>query len=369
MKGFTQLGTLTTSRELDAYKLSSKDDYAVYYNMLLHALDQVIKSKVLKLAPQEQELLVEYIAYLVKTIRALRIRYLYDDEHSIRLDVHESGFPSFIELRNMYNELLVKRETAELLPSVDVLKKQVVDFICTSKTVVPDELMNKVSTAYYASTFKPEDIFYRGVMSKLQVSSNPEAPANSYFISWSAYDNLLNRPLVFFMYFTYSGDNIQDDLPEIQSNIRNNGDYLRELALTANTIDKNLPNVHPKLLKCIDIGPFCSMFSKEEEPMAITIVNGVNNRVLPPQSYCLNVTLDVLRSIGETEVKSGIFGNKHQIFQKYYTPSSNQRGASDTFEYNFGPHSLLQYYNANKIEITNYIPVPEIETDNIKKQL
>ena len=157
MKGFTQLGTLTTSRELDAYKLSSKDDYAVYYNMLLHALDQVIKSKVLKLAPQEQELLVEYIAYLVKTIRALRIRYLYDDEHSIRLDVHESGFPSFIELRNMYNELLVKRETAELLPSVDVLKKQVVDFICTSKTVVPDELMNKVSTAYYASTFKPED--------------------------------------------------------------------------------------------------------------------------------------------------------------------------------------------------------------------
>lgn len=370
MKGIHALNTLTTQSEFDAHKLSSKDEYATYYNMLLHALQQITaKYKTINLTAQEQEMLVRYIDFFTTTIQAFRVRYLHDDEHSLRLDVNNSGFPSFVEMRNMYNELLVKREDPANLSDTNALKQKVVDYICTQKVLVPQMIMKKISIAYYASTYKPEDIFYKGLMSKLFSTKNPEVPVNSYFISWATYDNTLNRPLIFFMYFTYSGKDIIKDTSDIQKVIRENADYLRELNVTASSIDKSLPYVHPKLLKCIDLGPFYSMFAKDEDSLATTIVEGIKNRTLPPYTYAIDVTIDILKSMGETEVKSGIFGNNHQVFQKYYVPTSNRRGATDTISYTFGSHLLLQHLNASKIDIGNYIPIPEIITETVNKQL
>ena len=109
----------------DAIPLASKDEYAIYYNLLLFYLDSLLNSrKELCLSDQETDLIGAYLQYVISTVRALRLRYLYDPEHSVKLDVDDSGFPTYLELRGMYNELVAKNQIQKPLMTVEQLKKK-----------------------------------------------------------------------------------------------------------------------------------------------------------------------------------------------------------------------------------------------------
>lgn len=356
----------------DAFRLASKDEYSIYFNLVLHHLANLsAERKQIGLTDQEAELANQYIKYLSQTLCAMRLRYLYDPGHSVKLDVHESGFPAYSELRNLYNELLVKDDLLSKALSVPEIKKKIVDYICQEKKNPPDEMMHNLALQYYLQTTKPQEIFYKGIKSIILKAESPEVKSNSFLISWASYDSVLNRPLLNYMYFDYTGTNLEEDVKAIHTAINNNGVYLRELVLVASMIDKELAHIHPKLIKRIDVGPFHSVFSHDNNPLSLAIRKGVDDRILEVQTGCLQVSIDTVRSIGENKVKSGgiIWGKDHQVFQQYLVPATNKRGASESKTYILGSHSLLQYLSHEKVSTGNYIVTQEITIDNTKKQL
>ncbi len=356
----------------DAHMLASKDEYSVYFNLLLHHLGNLNPlRKTLGISEQETALVTQYMQHLTHTLQAMRLRYMYDPEHNIKLDVHESGFPTYNEIRTMYNELRVKNELGNKLIGIEQLKKNALDYLLTERQPLSDTMLYNLSLQYYLQTVQKENLFCRCIKSKLLPSQSPDASSNSYLISWASYDSGLNRPLLFFMYFDYSGKKVEDEVANIYKSIESNGTYLRELVLTASMIDKDLVDVHPKLIKCIDIGPFHSVFSQDENPLSVALRKGVTDRTLEAQTGCLEVRIDILRSVGETRSKAGglIWNKDHQVFQQYFVPTTNSRGASETKCYTLGSHALMQYLSYQNITTENYITTPEITVVDTQKQL
>lgn len=340
---------------LDSAVLDSKEQYVFYHKKVDFALKELIVSVQQKAlcTPQEMVFFKQYCDLLLYSIEAMRIKYMYDEEDSMKVDLTDSGFPNYLEFRYLYNDLSLRDNYINKLKDVSELQDEFLDQLLRKKEPIrKDKLFQAASIVYYTSV-EQQYIFNRFVQGK--IIKAPEDIATEYMTSWSFYDVSLNRPFICFMYFDYDGKDPLKEKNEIYKTLKAIADRKMPLDTMAYGIDRRLKNVFPKHIKRIDLGPFHNVFAKDENELTHSILESIAKKEIPLESYALSLKIDEVFS-GSTFSEGGYFTK--QTLQKW----------SDILKskYVFAPHRIIQLlYNKNP-EVMNKLAKPPFQIADMK---
>tara|TARA_R110002049_G_scaffold1498_1_gene11590 strand:+ start:14203 stop:15264 length:1062 start_codon:yes stop_codon:yes gene_type:complete len=341
--------------ELDSATLDSKTHYVFYHKMIDFALKELIVGIQREGLCSQQELIFfkQYSDLILYSIEAMRIKYMYDDEDNMKVDVTDSGFPNYLEFRYLFNDLELAKEHIGKLTDVNTLKEEFLDTLLRRKEPIKKSKLFQASSIVYYTSVKKEYIFNRFVQGKII-----NAPGNidaEYMTSWSFYDVSHNRPFMCFMYFNYSGTDVIDAKDEIYEVLKTVADRAMSIDTMAYAIDRKLSKVSPKLIKRIDLGPMHSVFAKDENIITHAILSSISKKEIPLESYAVSFKIDEVTS--GSEFKEGGFFSK-QILQKWDEVL--------TKNYVFAPHRIIQLLYNKTPEMMNELDKPPIQLANLK---
>lgn len=335
---------------LDSAELDSKEQYVFYHKMIDFALKELIVAVQQKqiLDSQETQLFKQYCDLLLYSIEAMRVKYMYDDEDNMKVDLTDSGFPNYLEFRYLFNDLELREEYLGKLTNIDALKEEFLDTLLRKKQPIAKRKLFQAASIVYYTSAKKEYIFNRFVQGK--IIEAPQGSKGQYLVSWSFYEVSHNRPFICYMYFDYDGRNPHDDREDIYYALKTVADRELALDMMAYAIDKRLPKLMPKLIKRVDLGPIHNVFAKDENKVTHAILDGISKKTIPLESYAISFKIDEVMS--KSEFKEGSFFSK-QTFQRW----------DDTFRqrFVFAPHRMIQLLYNKTPEIMNNLAKAPIQ--------
>ena len=339
---------------LDSAQLDSKQQYEFYHRMV----DFTVKELIVKMQQQqlcaEQELVFfkQYCDLLLYSIEAMRVKYMYDDEDNMKIDLTDSGFPNYLEFRYLFNDLALREEYLNRLTDINVLQDEFLDTLMRKKEPIKKSRLFQAASIVYYTNVKQQFIFNRFVQGKILKSPKPEI--GEYMTSWSFYDVSHNRPFVCFMYFNYDGRDPIKDKEEIYQAIKQSADRKMNLDAMAYAIDRKLPELLPKHVKRIDLGPLHNVFAKDENDITHTILDAISKKEIPLESYAFSLKIDEIKST--SEFKEGSFFSK-QTFQRW----------SDVIKqkYVLAPHRIIQLLYNKTPEVIDKLAKPPIQVSDL----
>lgn len=343
---------------LDSAILDSKEQYVFYHKML----DFVLKELIVNIQKQNlcssQELVVfkQYTDLFLYSIEAMRIKYMYDEEDNMKIDLTDSGFPNYLEFRYLVNDLELKNEYVSKLENVEDLKEEFLDVLLRKKQHVKRRRLFQAASIVYYNSVNPKYIFNRFVQGKII-----EAPENSpaeLLTSWSFYDVSDNRPYVCFMYFNYEGKKNKSYKEDLYQVLKDTANRNMPLDTMAYNIDRKLPDIHPKYIKRIDLGPLHNVFAKDENLITHAILEGIGKKEIPLESYALSFRAEEVFS-GNTFTEGGFFSK--QTLQKW--------NAVERRKYVFAPHRIIQLLYNKASFVLNELAKEPIQTSDLKMKL
>ena len=120
---------------LDSAVLDSKEQYVFYHKMIDFTLKELITAVQAKHILSQQEILLfkQYTDLLLYSIEAMRVKYMYDDEENMKVDLTDSSFPNYLEFRYLFNDLELREEFLTKLTDIDILKDEFLDTLMRKK--------------------------------------------------------------------------------------------------------------------------------------------------------------------------------------------------------------------------------------------
>lgn len=335
---------------LDSAVLETKEQYKVYFKLVKHgfsSLVDAIKAKGI-CTPMELQFLEQYCDLLMYSLEAFRVKYLFDDEEKMKIDLTESGFPNYLEFRYLLNDLALKNEFIAKLPTVEELKKEFLEQLMKQKKPIADHRLHQAASIVYYSSMDQNYIFKRFVQGKIIRTNDREIGRN--LVSWSFYDVSLNRPFVCFLYFDVHKTSVADYTNEIYEVLERTADRTMDLEMMAYAIDKKLPKLLPRSLKMIDLGPLHSIFAKDELAITHSLLKAIGSKDLDLTNFAFSLRSYQISSKGK--FKEGSLFNK-QLFQIWDTPKIEKLL--------FAPHRTLQILYNDIPEELNLLTQDPIE--------
>jgi len=342
---------------LDSAILDSKEQYVFYHRMIDFALKELIVAVQQKQILNQQEVLLfkQYSDLLLYSIEAMRVKYMYDEEENMKVDLTDSSFPNYLEFRYLFNDLALREDYLGKLTDVETLKEEFLDTLMRKKEPIAKRKLFQAASIVYYTSAKKEYIFNRFVQGKIIAA--PEGSAAEYLVSWSFYDVSHNRPFICYMYFDYDGKDPLKERSEIYSALKSIADREMALDTMAYGIDKRLSKVLPKLIKRVDLGPIHNVFAKDENKVTHAILQGIANKEIPLESYAISLKVDELKS--GSEFKEGGFFSK-QTYQRW--------DAMFRQRYVFAPHRIIQLLYNKTPEIMNKLAMSPIQISELKME-
>ena len=344
------------STPLDSAVLETKKQYAFYFKLVKHAFNEVIE--ILKekqiLTKQEVVYFEQYTKLLLYSLEALRVKYLFDDEEKMRIDLTESGFPNYMEFRYLVNDLNLRKEFLHKLPKVADLKTKFLTTLFEKKEAINPRKLHQAASVVYYTNIDNRLIFKRFVQGKITKTADYQS---QYMVSWSFFDITYNRPFICFLYFDYEGKNIADYKEKIYDILKVAADRSINLDTIAYLIDKKLSKIHPKYIKKIDVGPLHTIFAKDENIYTHTLLSEIANKTIPMEAFSLSLSIEEAFSDGS--FKEGSFFNKQEL----------QIWKIDTKKnYVFAPHKVTQLFYNKIPEIINLLTKPPFDVALLKPE-
>jgi len=335
---------------LDSSVLDSKEQYIFYHKMVDFALKELIVSVQSNNLCTKQEIVFfkQYCDLLLYSVEAMRIKYMYDDEDNMKVDLTDSGFPNYLEFRYLFNDLSLKENYIKKLTDISELKEEFLDTLLKRKKKIPRRKLFQAASVVYYTSVEQRYIFNRFVQGK--IIDAPENISSQYMTSWSFYDVSHNRPFICFMYFDYDGKNVLKDREQIYKVLKNTADREMALDTMAYTIDKKLLKVMPKHIKRIDLGPLHNVFAKDENKITHTLLESINKKEISLESFAVSFKIDEVFS--GSEFKEGGYFTK-QTLQKW--------GEVLEKNYVFAPHRVIQMLYNKTPEIMDGLANPPIQ--------
>lgn len=316
---------------LDSAVLENKEQYAVYFKIVQHAFKELVAAIAQNdiCNPLEISFIEQYGELLTYSLEAFRIKYLFDEEEKMKIDLTESGFPSYMEFRYLINDLALKNEHMSKLPALDTLKNEFLDSLLRHKETISDRKLTQASSVIYYNTVDEKYIYKRFVQGKIiKIENDTRAP---YLVSWSFYDVTSNRPFLCFMYFNIRKGTLEDHREALYEALRNVADRTMPADMMAYAIDKKLEDIFPYRLRIIDVGPLHNVFAKDELEITHTLLKSIVSKSLGLGSYAMSLRIDECISTGT--ISEGSIFNKQQL--QLWEAKKTQR-------YLLCPHRVMQ---------------------------
>ncbi|MFK8061432.1 MAG: hypothetical protein AB8B78_15265 [Polaribacter sp.] len=339
---------------LDSAVLNSKEQYVFYHKMVDFVLKELIVSVQQEKLCTQQELLIfkQYSDLLLYSIEAMRIKYMYDEEDNMKVDLTDSGFPNYLEFRYLYNDLELRNQYLDKLTDTETLKEEFLDTLLRKKQPVKRSRLFQAASIVYYQSVEQQYIFNRFVQGKI-LKAKKDA-SYQYLTSWSFYDVSHNRPFICYMYFDYDGK-IEKDKDKIYKALKESADREMPLDTMAYNIDRKLSDIQPKHIKRIDLGPFHNVFAKDENEITHAILGGISRKEIPLESYALSLKIDEVFS-GETFTEGGFFSK--QTMQKWSEVIKQK--------YVLAPHRIIQLLHNRTPEVLHKLAKSPIELASLK---
>lgn len=340
---------------LDSAYLDSKEQYVFYHKMVDFALKELIVSAQREDLCTTQELIFfkQYADLLLYSIEAMRVKYMYDEESHMKVDLTESGFPNYLEFRYLFNDLSLRENYINKLEDVNTLQEEFLDTLLRKKEPVKKSRLFQAASIIYYTSVEQKFIFNRFVQGK--IIKAPENSKAEYMISWSFYDVGCNRPFICYMYFDFEGTNIETNKTQIYEVLKNTADRKMNLDVMAYGIDRKLKDIKPKHIKRIDLGPFHNVFAKDENSVTHVILKSIADKVVPLESYALSLSIDDVFS-GREFVQGNYFSK--QTLQQWDEPIHKS--------YVLAPHRIIQLLYSKTPEVMNKLTKPPIQIADLK---
>ncbi|OIQ29089.1 MAG: hypothetical protein BM564_07725 [Bacteroidetes bacterium MedPE-SWsnd-G2] len=343
---------------LDSAVLDSKEQYVFYHKMVDFVLKQLnLKMEALEIcSAQEITFFKQYCDLILYSIEAMRIKYMYDEEEDMKIDLTESGFPNYLEFRYLFNDLALRENYLNRLTDVNALKEEFLDILLRQKKSIPRPKLYQASSIIYYTSVEQKYIFNRFVQGK--VVKSEDASQGEYLVSWSFFDVALNRPFVCYLYFDYDGKNVDDCKTQLYDVLKQSADRKMALDTMAYGIDRKLTKLEPKRIKRIDLGPIHNVFAKDENVITHQLLKSILNKEVPLESFAVSMSIDEVAST-DTFKEGGFFSG--QILQKW--------GEVNKKPLVFAPHRMIQLLYNKCPEALNKLAKPpfEIPRLNIEK--
>ena len=148
---------------LDSAQLDSKEQYNFYHKMIDFTLKELIvamqRHQICN--SKEVELFKQYCDLLLYSIEAMRIKYMYDDEDNMKIDLTESGFPNYLEFRYLFNDLELRKSFINKLKTTDEVKADFLDTIFRKKEPIKRSKLFEAASIVYYSSVQQKYIFNR----------------------------------------------------------------------------------------------------------------------------------------------------------------------------------------------------------------
>ena len=340
---------------LDSAYLDSKEQYVFYHKMVDFALKELIVSAQRENLCSHQELIFfkQYADLLLYSIEAMRVKYMYDADEHMKVDLTESGFPNYLEFRYLFNDLSLKENYVNKLIDVSELQEEFLDTLLRKKEPIKKSRLFEAASIIYYTSVEQKFIFNRFVQGK--IIKAPENSAANFMTSWSFFDVGCNRPFICYMYFDYIGANMESIKTQIYDVLKTSADRKMNLDVMAYGIDRKLKDIKPKHIKRIDLGPFHNVFAKDENPITHAILKTIADKVVPLESYALSLSIDEVFS-GSEFSEGGYFSK--QTLQKWREPISQS--------FVLAPHRIIQLLYSKTPEIMNKLSKPPIQISDLK---
>lgn len=340
---------------LDSAYLDSKEQYVFYHKMVDFALKELIVSIQREQLCTAQEVIFfkQYADLLLYSIEAMRVKYMYDEEENMKVDLTESGFPNYLEFRYLFNDLSLRENYIDKLKDVSELQEEFLDTLLRKKKRIKKSRLFQAASIVYYTSVEQKFIFNRFVQGK--IIKAPEGSGAELMTSWSFFDVGCNRPFICYMYFDFLGSNIENNKTQIYEVLKNSADRDMTLDTMAYGIDRKLKDIKPKHIKRIDLGPLHNVFAKDENKITHTILRAIADKNVPLESYALSLSIDEVSS-GSEFSEGGYFSK--QTLQKWNEPLHKS--------YVLAPHRIIQLLYGKTPEIMNSLTKPPIQISDLK---
>tara|TARA_R110000868_G_scaffold164582_1_gene397319 strand:+ start:287 stop:1345 length:1059 start_codon:yes stop_codon:yes gene_type:complete len=341
---------------LDSAVLETKEQYQVYFKIVTHAFNELVE----KIAnekictPVEASFVMQYGGLLTYSLEAFRVKYLFDADEKMRIDLTESGFPNYLEFRYLFNDLELKQEHISKLPKLETVKEEFLETLLKDKQPISDHKLHQAASLVYYTSVDQQYIFRRFVQGKILEAKDNEFEAQ-YMVSWSFYDVTTNRPFICFMYFDLHKEKLEEYKSEIYNVLETTADRDMSIDMMAYAIDKKLENLQPKKIRKFDLGPLHSVFAKDEIAITHVILKAIVAKTFDLSAYAISVHVDEAISTGS--FTEGSFFNKQQLQVWEAKPQKH---------YLFCSHRVMQSLYDNIPETINSLTQDPIEIRGLK---
>jgi len=285
-----------------------------------------------RLTRTEARLLGGYLKAVAATFRALNHKYLMtgrgETAPRLTIDRHESGFPVAQELMTMAVDAQQAERHLAGMPSETELKDRMVRQIVGDLTI-PTALQFALSQRYYYETLAAGGIFWARNDPDAQWIANV-GERRHFLVHWAVWDTQVNLPVIYLMDVEDSGKKpLPTDAyrwPQAQAALMAQSVGGLKLLTIATGFDKDFPDLHPKRLRRIILGPmYSASFTLQSGPIS-KVLEGA--KAPEGEDWALVWTVEDLISDREEEVKDGWFSSSQRQVYKLDPVAGAELGAT-----------------------------------------
>ncbi len=312
------------------------------------------------------QVVAEYVNRLSASFSAWENRIAFMDR--FRINRAESGYPLFQNVLELENDRETARDRLAAIPEADAIKAEMADFILRHKAF-PDRMQTQMAERLYLEGVIAGEAFSPFVLPEtIKVSVNPKTMRPYYVVHWGVFDGSQILPMVYMATIEDSSERIREMLVTDQGKldpkvriplpvggllnpefarafdacVERNGAYSLSPVTIAQNIDQEFPELHPKQLRRIVLGPFYSAGITENSGRVNEILSRVRN---PDNGWVLTWTIQEVFSKAERPAKKGLWSSTPAA-EEFHIDTDNleavRQGVSAYEKHALVPHDAYQ---------------------------
>lgn len=250
-----------------------------------------------------------------------------------RISKAESGFPVFQNVLELENDKKDAKERLAAIPPAEALRGEMADFILRNREF-PRDLQKTMAERIYLEAVNQGEVFSPFLLPvTIRVSVNPKTLRPFYVVHWGAFDGASNLPLIYMAIIEDSSENMVETLVDKDGKLNNkvriplpvggllnpdlarrfddfaakNSAYSLSPVTIATSLDQDFPELHPKQLRRVVLGPFYTAGITEHNQKVADVLEQVRE---PEDAWLLTWTLQEVFSKAEKPGKRGLWSSE-----------------------------------------------------------
>ncbi|MBB6464159.1 hypothetical protein HNQ96_000006 [Aminobacter lissarensis] len=317
-----------------------------------------------------------YISRLERSFACWRNRLGFME--TFKISRAESGFPVFQNVLELENDRKTAAQRLASIPPSGELREEMADFILRHKEF-PEALQRSMAERLYLEDVKDGVTFSPFILAQTaKVSVNPKSMRPYYLVHWGSFDGTANLPLIYMATVEDSSEAMVEQLVDTESGKLNdrieiplpvegllnpelahrfddftekNSAYSLSPLTVATNLDKDFPELHPKQLRRMVLGPFYSAGITEHNSTVSEVLSKVRKA---ENAWLLTWTIQEVYSKAEKPGRKGLWSSEpasEEFFINTDDLEAARQGVSSYEKHALIPHEAYQaLYAAGEAE-------------------